>query len=70
MATKSKNSGGMMDYTIMVKPNVELGVTVSGESLDEALNKARELSIEDILTGYDELMDYDINIRGVWERDG
>lgn len=66
MATPKKSPN--KSFTAFVKINLDLGVTISGATLEEALENARKLGVTDVvdLGGLDH-NDSDIHITGIYE---
>lgn len=54
-------------YTINVHVNLDTTVDVKAENLEEAIVKARELKMHDVVSFEGDFCDGDVTIKGVWE---
>lgn len=54
-------------YRIMAKLEIECDITIQAESLEEALERSRELKPADFFDSKGELMDESLHIKGLFE---
>lgn len=54
-------------FTANVRLNLEIGVDIQAKSLEEALQKANSLGIEDIVTVHGDLQESASRIHSIWD---
>lgn len=56
-------------YTLMVKINLDLGVKISADSLENAIAQGRELGVEDVINFDHDYNDGSIKLSGAYLHD-
>lgn len=62
-----KKTSKLKKYTVSVRVDLETTVDISAESLEDAVVKARELNMHDVVSFDGDYCDGCLKIHGVWE---